>query len=57
MDSREAKKSDYIDGEFIADLEKAYRKSKLVFFIGAGISMSLGYSSWSKYVDDLIDYW
>ena len=39
MDSREAKKSDYIDGEFIADLEKAYRKRKLVFFIGAGISM------------------
>ena len=57
MDSREAKKSDYIDGEFIADLEEAYRKRKLVFFIGAGISMSQGYSSWSKYVDDLIEYW
>lgn len=57
MDSQEAKKSDYIDGEFIADLEEAYRKRKLVFFIGAGISMSQGYSSWSKYVDDLIEYW
>lgn len=57
MDNQETKRSDYIDEEFIATLEEAYRKKKLVFFIGAGISMSQGYSSWNKYVADLIDYW
>jgi len=36
-------------------IRKAIQENKLVFFIGAGFSRSLGFPNWSKLVEELID--
>lgn len=46
-----------ISKEFINDIYNAEKQQKLLFFIGAGVSISQGYPSWNKYVDELIQYW
>ncbi|WP_426401928.1 SIR2 family protein [Mammaliicoccus lentus] len=46
-----------IDKEFIKDIYDAEKQQTLLFFIGAGVSISQGYPDWNKYVDELIQYW
>lgn len=41
----------------IEKLADAERNSKLVVFVGAGVSISQGYPNWDGYVDHLIKYW
>lgn len=46
-----------IDKEFINDIYNAEKQQSLLFFIGAGVSISQGYPDWNKYVDELIQFW
>ncbi|MGS5041398.1 hypothetical protein ACVDHH_09510 [Staphylococcus saprophyticus] len=46
-----------IEKEFVIDIYDAEIKQTLLFFIGAGVSISQGYPDWNKYVDELIQYW
>ncbi|MEB7846610.1 SIR2 family protein [Staphylococcus equorum] len=46
-----------IEKEFINDIYDAEIQQTLLFFIGAGVSISQGYPDWNKYVDELIQYW
>lgn len=49
--------SNNINPEFINSIKEAKQNQNLVFFIGAGVSMSQGYPNWTGYVNHLIDYW
>lgn len=46
-----------IDRELINDVYNAEKQQTLLFFIGAGVSISQGYPNWNKYVDELIQFW
>ncbi|WRN05058.1 hypothetical protein UM707_10380 [Staphylococcus aureus] len=46
-----------IDKNFINDIYNAEKQQSLLFFIGAGVSISQGYPDWNKYVDELIQFW
>ena len=46
-----------VDPEFIKVIRNAKKNEKLVFFLGAGVSMAQGYPDWNGYVRHLIEYW
>lgn len=43
--------------QMIEVISEAESSNNLVFFIGAGVSISQGYPNWNEYVDKLIKYW
>lgn len=38
-------------------ISDAMDNGKLVFFIGAGVSISQGYNNWNDYIKSLLEYW
>ena len=46
-----------LNKDFVEQIEKAKENNSLIFFIGAGVTASQGYSSWNDYVRHLIEYW
>lgn len=43
--------------QMIEVISEAEKSNNLVYFIGAGVSISQGYPNWNEYVDQLIKYW
>ncbi|MBB1122827.1 SIR2 family protein [Limosilactobacillus sp. Lr3000] len=46
-----------VNKNFVEKVGEARKSKSLIFFIGAGVSASQGYSSWNDYVKHLIEYW
>lgn len=47
--------SDYQD--LVDNMYEASKEDRLVFFIGAGVSINQGYPNWNGYVQKLLNYW
>lgn len=46
-----------INNSLVNDMVEAIKENRLVFFIGAGVSISQGYPNWDCYVEHLIKFW